>query len=306
MTPLVSVVIPAYNAQRTVAASIHSALAQTLDDLEVVVVDDGSSDDTAATAEQVDDPRVTVIRQVNAGAAAARNAGIALATGRYVALLDADDLWVEDKLARQIAVLEGPGDVRAVQSGAYFVNDELTVLSERRCVSSEDPLLDTLLFRNMPNNMSTLVIERDMFATMGAFDTSLVILEEWDMHIKVARHCNLVSIEDPLSLYRVHPGNRSRDVTIHIEPGLRVLERVFADASLPPGVKSQRRRIYAHFYTMLAGGSLRARDPRQLVRWGSKALATYPPMVMYLLTLPARRFSRALSRRRARTSRRHQ
>src|SRR5947209_7802599 len=216
--PLVSVVIPAYNSARTVRAAVESALQQSVDDLEVIVVDDGSADETAETAEAIGDPRVRVLRQHNGGAASARNAGIDAARGQYVAFLDADDLWLPEKLRVQLAVLTQRPDVSAVQCGVINVDDDLRFLSEERCRESDDALLDCLYFRNMPGMMTTLVIERRKFEEMGVFDTALTILEEWDMTIKAARYCNMFSIEQPLALYRVHPGNRSRDLDIHIEP----------------------------------------------------------------------------------------
>jgi glycosyltransferase involved in cell wall biosynthesis len=300
-TPLVSVVVPAYNCAATVVAAIESALQQSVSDIEVIVVDDGSSDATFEAASSVADARVRVLSQANGGAAAARNTGIHAATGKYVALLDADDLWVPWKLERQLAVLEGPGDVRAAQSGAYFVDDDLQVLSERRCQPSRDALLETLLFQNMPNNMSTLVIARHMFDEMGEFDTSLEILEEWDMAIKVARRCNLVSIEEPLSLYRVHPGNRSRNLDIHIEPGFKVLDRVFADPALPTHIRARRRAVYARFFLMLTGGAFRVRRWPACAYWGARAVVTDPKVLGYILAMPARKSRRFTQRIRARS-----
>src|SRR5215203_2614836 len=104
--PLVSAVVPAYNASRTVVEAVNSVLTQTVRDLEVIVVDDGSRDDTADVVRSIDDPRVSLITKQNEGASSARNAGIRAARGRYVAFLDADDLWLRSKLERQLDVLE--------------------------------------------------------------------------------------------------------------------------------------------------------------------------------------------------------
>lgn len=294
--PLVSVVIPSYNSARTLVATVQSALAQTVSDLEVIIVDDGSRDDTLAVAHAIQDPRVKVLTQANGGAAAARNTGISAATGKYVALLDADDLWLPYKLQRQLEILEGGRGVLAVQSGAVFVDDELKVLSVRPCFQSHNPLLETLLFQNMPSNMSTLVIARHCFAKIGSFDVGLEILEEWDMAIKVARHCNLVSVEEPLALYRVHLGNRSRNIDIHIAPGLLVLQRLFAEPSLPLEVRCQRRRIYGAFYRMLAGGYFNSKQYSAFARWAAKSLAQDPAQVIYMGGLPLRRLARYMSR----------
>jgi len=295
-SPLVSVIIPAYNATRTLEATVRSALQQSVSDLEVVIVDDGSKDETFALASSFTDPRIRVLRKPNGGVASARNVGIRAAQGKYVAILDSDDLWVPDKLEKQLAVLENGTGVYAVQSGAYFVNDDLEVLSVRKCFPSRDALLETLLFQNMPNNMSTLVIARHKFDEMGYFDEELEILEEWDMAIKVARFCNLVSLEEPLSLYRVHAGNRSRNLGIHIQPGLLVLQRLFADPTIPAHIKQRKRLIYAQFYTMLSGGAMKVGRWGECASWALKALGTHPAAVGYMAALPLRRLQRRRQR----------
>jgi hypothetical protein len=151
----------------------------------------------------------------------------------------------------------------------------------------------------MPTTMSTLVIARQKFEEMGYFDTGLEILEEWDMMIKVSRYCNLISIEEPLSLYRVHPGNRSRDVGIHIKPGYTVLDKLFRDPGLAPHIRARKRLIYSHFYTMLAGGSYRSGRWVDCAAWATKALLSHPQPLVYMASLPIRRLNRWRSRRNA-------
>lgn len=292
--PLVSVVIPAYNAARTVCATIDSSLHQTVSDIEVIVVDDGSNDDTAKAVEAIPDPRVRLVRQPNGGAAAARNAGIRHAIAEWVALLDADDIWLPHKLEVQLAVLKSNPDVLAVQSGACFVDDQLRTLSVRPCVQPKDSLLTFLRFQNLPNAASTWVIARRMFEQMGMFDPSLAILEDWDMCIKISRYCNPISISEPLSLYRVHVGNRSRDLDIHIAPGLQVLGELFADPTLPQHIRDHEKEIYARFYTMLAGGAFKVGRWRDCARWSARAVLTDPHMLGYIGSMPIRRLRRRI------------
>lgn len=295
-SPLVSIIIPAYNATRTLEETVQSALAQTMSDFEIIIVDDGSSDNTLEFARAMKDERIRVLTQPNGGVAAARNTGIRAAIGKYVALLDSDDLWMPRKLERNLEVLEADENVHAVQSGATFVNDALEVISVRHCFPSKNALLETLLFQNLPANMSNLVIARHKFDEMGYFDTQLEILEEWDMAIKVARHCNLVSLKESLLLYRVHPGNRSRNLGIHIKPGLLVLRRTFNDPTLPADIRAKKRLIYAHFYTMLSGGALKVGRWGECAKWGTKAILTHPASLGYMAALPLRRVRRWQSR----------
>jgi glycosyltransferase involved in cell wall biosynthesis len=291
--PLVSVVIPAYNAAETITEAIDSVLAQSMDDVEVIVVDDGSSDGTRQVVDQIADPRVRLIPQSNAGAPAARNTGIHASTGQWVAFLDSDDLWLPHKLETQLAALDAAPSVRAAQSSVYWVDGELHVRSVERCRRSRDGLLNILRFTNTPGASSTLIVDRLLLEELGGYDDSLTILEDWDLMIKLARFGNLVSIDEPLALYRIHPGNRSIDVDIHIEPGFKVLGRLFEDPDLPDEVRRRRREIYGRFYMMLAGGAFRVGRWGDWLKWTRRALRTDPRMVGPMALMPYRRVRRA-------------
>lgn len=293
----VSVVIPAYNAARTLKTTVQSVFEQTMQDFEIIIVDDGSKDNTVEAAQSIEDSRVKVISQPNGGASSARNTGIKVAEGEYVAFLDADDLWMPHKLERQLAVLTGEKDVNAVQSGVYYVNNDLEVLSICPCFESKDVLLETLLFQNLPGLMSTLIVKRSVFEKIGYLDTNLVILEDWELAIRLSRDCNLKSVEEPLALYRQFPGNRSKNLSIHIKPGYIVLDRLFKDASLPVHIKKRKKLIYSTFYTMLCGGAFNAGKYGESFKWGAKALINHPLVLGYVLSLPLRRLQRNSSRR---------
>lgn len=294
----VSTIIPAFNAVRTVVRTIESALAQTHVQQEVIVVDDGSSDGTADIVTSTFGERVRLLRQANAGASSARNSGIAAARGQLIALLDADDIWLPHKLERQVRYLVANPEVGAVQCGAAFVDEHLRTLEVRPCSSEGDALWDALHFRNLPAFLSALILRQSCLNRIGGFATDLVILEEWDMAIRTARHCDLRSLAEPLVLYRVHPGNRSRNVDIHVAPGLLVLERLFADPALPVRVRRARREVYATFYRMLAGGYFRARRPAEFLRWALRALVTDPRQLGYMVALPRRLLARRAQRSR--------
>ena len=294
--PLVSIVIPAYNAARTLVATVESALAQTVQDFEIIVVDDGSGDMTLDVARSIADPRVRVLSQANGGAAAARNTGVTAATGEYVALLDADDLWLPHKLERQLAMLKLTPGVDAVQSGALFVDDKLDLIDVRPCTDTGHSFVETLLFQNLPAFLSALIVRRNRLIEVGMFDVELEILEEWDMALKMSRYCNMRTVEEPLVKYRVHAGNRHSNVGIHIKPGLLVLDRLFADPSLPSDIRKLRRRAYGTFYRTLAGGYFNNKRYASFARWAVKSLISDPAQAGYMLSLPARRWQRRRSR----------
>jgi glycosyltransferase involved in cell wall biosynthesis len=290
--PLVSVVIPAYNAARTIRETVSSALEQTMSDVEVIVVDDGSQDDTVDLVAHMDDPRVKLVRQPNAGPAAARNNGIRHATGEWVALLDADDLWLPQKLERQLELLAASPGALAAQGSAYIVDDDLRVLHLKRSVPTDNLLLSFLRFQNLPNAPSSWLAKRSALTEQVMFDPDLVILEDWDFSLKLARYANPITVEEPLSMYRQHPGNRSRNFDIHVEPGFRVLGTLFSDPDLPPEIRERKREIYARYYTMLCGGALRSSRWGACIYWGTRAVTRDPRMLVYITGLPLRRLRR--------------
>lgn len=297
--PLVSVVIPAYNAERTIAQTLESALAQAVSQIEVIVVDDGSTDDTAAVVGGNPDPRVRLVQRANGGVASARNAGIELAQGEWVAFLDADDIWLAHKLERQLQLMSALPGCQASQGSAYFVDDQLKPLKLRRCVPVDDPLLTFLRFQNLPNAASSWVVRRSLIEQIGAFNQELVILEDWEFSLRLARYANPLCIDEPLTLYRVHPGNTSRNIDIHVEPGFKVLQQLFSDPTLPAEIRAHEREIYARFYTMLCGGMFRVGRWGACASWGLRALRTDPRMFAYMAATPARRLGRRLDARRA-------
>ena len=288
MLPAVSVIIPAHQKGGTIAATIESVLRQTVTDLEIIVVDDGSTDETRERVAACD-ARVRYVRQERRGVSAARNRGIREARGEFVAFLDGDDLWLPDKLERQLALLAREPAIEAVQCSAYLVDNQLRVVEARRCDPSQDTLLDFLQFRNLPGVGSTLLVRTARLNALGGFGEDLVILEDWDVACRLARHRLLKSLPDFLVLYRQHAGNRSRNIDIHVEPGFRSLGRLFADPTLEPEIRSQEADIRARFYAMLARGYLRNRQWPAGLRWSWRALRTSPAVCAYLLQPPAHR-----------------
>lgn len=293
VTPTVSVVIVAYNKADTIGSAIESVLRQTYRDFEVLVVDDGSTDGTGDRVKAFGH-RVRHLPKENGGTGSARNLGIAEARGRYVAFLDGDDLWLPRKLEMQLAAFEREPRIIAVQCSAYCVDNDLKVIEARRCDPSRDSLLDFLLFRNLPAFASTVVVRKDVIAALGGFALDLVILSDWDMVCRLARHGILRSVPDFLVLYRYYHGNQSRDVGIHIECGVRSLGRLFSDTTLDPAIRAREARVWARFYAMLAGGYARNQEWREALRWAWKAMRTSPRVAPYLAGMPVRRIRRAL------------
>ena len=296
MPPAVSVIVPAYNKGSTITAAIQSVLAQTYNDLEIIVVDDGSTDDTPSRILEI---RHTIryLHQERSGVSTARNRGIEAAEGKFVAFLDGDDLWLAQKLERQLDVFRREPKIDAVQCGAHLVNNRLEVVETRRCHPEQDTLMDFLLFRNLPGLGSTLVARHNRLEAMGGFGADLVILEDWDLACRFARSGSFRSLPECLALYRQHVGNRSRDVGIHVEPGVRSLGRLFEDPTLEREIRRCEPRIWARFYAMLAGGYFQNGQTAEAWRWARRALQRSPWVLGYFAGLPVRRLRKLLTNR---------
>ncbi|HBH96722.1 MAG TPA: hypothetical protein DDX89_02870, partial [Candidatus Omnitrophica bacterium] len=293
--PLVSVVIPAYNAGDRLDAAIRSVLNQTYPRVEIIVVDDGSTDDAALRVRAWKDC-VRYVRQEHAGPGAARNRGIAEASGEYVALLDADDLWLPRKLERQVAVLQREPTVDATQCSAYVVNERLEVMEVRRCRQDRDTYVDALLFRNLPALSSTLLVRTPCLEACGGFSADQPE-ETWDFAVRLLRHAKLKSLPEALVLYRQHQGNRSRDMRIFGASGCRTLRHAFADPMLETSVRRRGADVWARFYAMLAGGYFQQRAWRESLRWGWRAMTTSPRVWAYMAGMPLRHLDRMLTAR---------
>ena len=294
MNPTVSVVIATYNKADTLADAISSVLRQTYRDFEILVVDDGSTDDTAQRVKAYGD-KIRYLPKKNGGTGSARNLGIAQARGRFVAFLDGDDLWLPRKLELQMEAFDRESNLSAVQCSAYTVDPSLRVIELRRCTPDQDTLLDFLLFRNLPAFASCVVIRKEVLKSAGGFGTHLVILSDWDMCCRLARAGRIRSLREPLVLYRQYPNNQSRSVEIHLWSGVRSLRRFFADPTLEPEIRRCQRRVWARFYAMLAGGHARNGDWGEALSWACKALRTSAAVIPYMAGMPARRIRKALT-----------
>lgn len=294
MSPTVSVVIVTYNKADTITAAIESVLRQTYTDYEILVVDDGSTDDTADQVRAFGS-KVRYLPKKNGGTGSARNLGIGQAQGRYVAFLDGDDLWLPRKLEIQMAAFEREPAIIACQCSAHCVDNHLKLIETRSCHPAQDSLLDFLLFHNLPAFSSAVVARRDLLQRLEGFGTDLVILSDWDMACRLARVGTLRSVPEVLVLYRHYPSNQSRDVGIHIESGVRSLTRFFSDPTLDPAIRAQEAHVWARFYAMLAGGYLRNRQWRQALQWTFKALRRSYRVAPYVAGMPLRRVGRAFT-----------
>jgi glycosyltransferase involved in cell wall biosynthesis len=214
--PMVTVVVPTYNRANLIRETLESILAQQFADFELVVVSDGCTDGTEAAVESYRDPRIRLIRQPNSGGPARpRNTGVQNARGKYVAFCDDDDLWMPEKLTRQVEAMEGDLDAGLCFTGGvtFGQGDFLSRRALKKGVDRNH--FRTLLYGNFIAN-SSVMVRRSVLGEMGPFnvDEFLRGAEDYEMWVRIAYRHRLIRIEEPLIRYRVHPtnlaGNRAR------------------------------------------------------------------------------------------------
>ncbi len=211
--PMVSVIIPVYNDAATLATAVRSVLAQTFQDFEIIIVDDGSTENISAALDGLHTVRLRLLRHAqNKGAAAARNTGIRHATGRYIALLDRDDIWMPDKLERQLKILEAADDHTKACCTSYLLLRLGDTRCEKRPLLAKEDWYSHLLWGCDLSPGSTLVVKRDCFEEMGLFDEDFRRLEDWDWLLRYAGRYSLSVIEDPLAQVNITSTSRVKEV----------------------------------------------------------------------------------------------
>jgi glycosyltransferase involved in cell wall biosynthesis len=226
--PRFSVVMAAHDSSEWIESSIRSALAQTEHDLELVVVDDGSTDDTAERVERIsrDDSRVRLLRQANRGPSAARNAGLAAARGSYVSTLDSDDLWLPTYLERMAAVLERHPDAGFAYTDAWVLDTPTgrvratTEMAYQRPPlpppADPDAFLRELLERNFVYNSVTL--RRSVLDRVSGYDERLWTGEDWELWLRiVAAGFRAIRVDETLAVHRDRAGSLSTDLRRMVE-----------------------------------------------------------------------------------------
>lgn len=210
----VSVIVPTYNRPRSLERAIESALAQTYDDFECIVVDDGSTEDIEAVIESFTDPRLTYLaHERNRGGSAARNTGIDAAEGKYIAFLDSDDVWLPEKLEQQVACFEERSDECIGVYCLYRTTSDRSWERLRRLADTVLPdsphathgpegsreLIDDLLLHNIPfGGTSTLVIRADKLREIGKFDASFRRNQDRELLMKILKVGKLACVNEPL------------------------------------------------------------------------------------------------------------
>jgi len=252
--PKISVVIPAYNAAKTIKETIQSVLNQTFTDFELIIINDGSQDATLEIVESIPDPRIRLFCYPNAGPTVSRNRGIFQAVGDYISFIDADDLWTPDKLESQFNALQANPQAAVAYSWTNSIDERGKLLRRGFYVELNGDVYKTLLVINFLENGSNPLIRRTALVEMGGFEESLTHGEDWDMWLRLASSYDFVAVSSPQVLYRISPGSASSDVFKQEEGCLIMIERAFTQ--VPESLQNLKRLTLANLYKYLTSKAL--------------------------------------------------
>jgi glycosyltransferase involved in cell wall biosynthesis len=275
--PKISVIIPAYNAMTYLPETLDSVIAQTFKDFEVLVVDDGSTDDTPVYVASHTDSRVKLIAQSNQGTAAARNNGISQAKGEYVAFLDADDLWRKEKLEKQVQILDSRPEIGLVYTWLELIDH--TGKSLNKVLASD---VEGYVWKEMVTNCrisggSQHLIRRKCFEEVGGFATDLHFAEDWEMLIRLSSRYHFAGVKEPLVLYRQHPNNKSKNCERMLKDFCEILDRSLS-SKVGSDVEMLRTKGMARAHLYLAWKELENSDHIKANRYCLRSIEYDPQL----------------------------
>jgi glycosyltransferase involved in cell wall biosynthesis len=250
--PQISVIIPAYNVERTVLETIQSVQQQTFQDFEIIVINDGSTDNTLEVVQRLEDNRIKIFSYTNGGLPTARNRGITHAQGEFISFIDADDLWTPDKLELQLKALQEYPSAGVAYS--WFVcmveESQSTSFVESVPVQFVGNVYPQLLLGNFVGNGSNILVRRAAIEIVGEFDPTLKSCEDWDYYLRLAADWTFALVPQYQIIYRKAAESMTSKVKVMEEQGLRVIERAYQSAA--PVYQSMKNQSLAHFYRYCA------------------------------------------------------
>ena len=257
----ISIIIPAYNAQKYIKQTIQSVLQQTYTDWELIIINDGSTDGTLEEVSNFSDSRLKIFNFPNAGVAISRNRGMSQASGEYIAFLDADDLWTSDKLISQLSALQANPEAAVAYSWVDYIDESGKFLYAGIHTRVNRNSYEQLLVRNILENGSNPLIKTEACRDVGNFEQSLTPAEDWDFYVRLAKKYAFVNVPLPQILYRISTNSGSTNVGKMEQKVLQVLERAYSQA--PESLQPLRKKAQARLYEYLVCKNLSININRQ-------------------------------------------
>ena len=256
-----SVIIPVFNGEKTIEETINSILNQSFQDIEIIVINDGSTDATLEKIEEISDSRIKIFSYPNAGLSASRNRGISQAKGEHISFIDADDLWTTDKLESQLKALQSNPQAAVAYSWTDYIDESSKFIKSGRRIKVNGDAFSQLLVTNFLENGSNPLIRKKALEKVGGFDESLPAAEDKDMWLRLAADYEFICVEKPQILYRTSTTSMSTNLKRQEAASLKVIERAF---NYPKAEELQhlKKQSLSHLYQYLTFKAIEA-SPRQ-------------------------------------------
>ena len=278
--PTVSVIIPTYNRANLIGGAIESVLNQTYQDFEIIVIDDGSTDNTEGIVKSFNNFKIRYISHGdNRGVSAARNTGIKTCQGEYIAFLDSDDEWLPEKLDQQIKVFQNASsEVGAVYSEVIYMDENGKNINKKYYnPQKEGYIYEDLLVRNYVST-SALLIKKECFDRAGLFDVSLNFHEDWDMWIRIAKFYRFIFTKVPLARYRQHTKQITKDLELKNIAEQRIIIKYTPELE-------KRKKVLSQYYFRLGNRFCHMGKTKEGRRYLCKAISLYPFFVRYYICI---------------------
>ncbi|AFZ00461.1 glycosyltransferase family 2 protein [Calothrix sp. PCC 6303] len=272
--PKVSVIIPAHNAIKYLPKSLETVFEQTFKDWEVLIINDGSTDGIEKWASEITDTRVTLIVQSHQGVSIARNHGISLSQGEYIAFLDADDLWEPTKLEKQVKYLDNHLHVGLVYTWTAFVDESAKATGRVSSSNAEGKIWLQLLENELIPCTSTVMIRRDCFDDVGMFESTLTHAEDLELWVRISKKYPVAVIKEVLTQYRQHGNNTTKSRDKMLQGLHKVIEKVFTSVTLES--LYLRNRIYGNIFLSWAWLSIDEGNTQLAAKYRQQAFLHNP------------------------------
>ena len=283
---LVSIIMPAFNAEKTIGDAIQSVLDQTYSNWELIIVDDGSTDDTFRVIQQFMDSRIKATQRSNHGVAASRNYALSIAEGQYIAFLDSDDLWFSEKLVHQLAAFQNPGSSVGLIHTNYLEFDDQGMYAPKPLkhlfgLKIEGQVHADLMVHDFIATL-TVMVTREAIAAVGMFREDFYGTEDWDLWIRIAEHFTVKYLPTQLGKYRLVNGSLSKNYDKYEQELQKVL-----DSHLE---KKHTSSAHLHlgrwlFHKHMAHGFARSENFKKAFFHWKKAFAAKPLELKNILSL---------------------
>ena len=276
--PLVDVIIPAYNAAKYLPVAIESVMAQTFEDWRILLVDDGSTDNTAEVVAPFLErlgPKIRYIKQPNSGVSAARNNAIRNATGEFLALLDADDVWLPCRLRESLKSFEGRPQVGVAYGFLSRITPDGTIVDTfaQRQKNGEGRIAPYIYMRRVDMPCSTITVRKRCIDEVGMFDETLAATEDRDLWLRIAFKYEVALVPEVIALYRISSDSLTGNPERMLNAQVRFIEKHYG----APGCGFRERRIaLSQIYRQRAEAYGTRREWRTAVECSLRALALYP------------------------------